>query len=186
MNQVIWYFDGRTTEKTWIETTKTKASPPVLPICLPPPQREHVIAIEELFQSGCLWKSMWAIMEHERAEEGGGGQERRGSPRAIGGPAKQLNGCKQHQDPHVQTFKISAGVMGSAWPLSGCAEPSLLPSNTLYWKGGLCSSSWRLSLWVLKEIHFCSFSLRRSNFPVWPRLNWMVASANLCFYTPSL
>lgn len=44
--------------------------------CLPP-QEEHVIAIEdvELFHSGCLWKSMWAIMMEQ--VRGGGGKEKR-------------------------------------------------------------------------------------------------------------
>lgn len=68
---------------------------------------------------------MWAIMmERERGE--GEGRERKEKkkkvPEGFWGPAKQLNGCKQHLSPHVQTFKISARVMGSAWPLSGCTE----------------------------------------------------------------
>lgn len=73
--------------------------PPPLPHFLPP-QQEHVIAIEdvELFQSGCLWKSMWAIMiELERGGRGGergrvggregGRQEGGGSPSGLYGPA---------------------------------------------------------------------------------------------------
>ncbi|CAB1426567.1 unnamed protein product [Pleuronectes platessa] len=46
-----------------------------------PPQQEHVIAIEdvELLHSGCLWKSMWAIMMERR---GGGGEK---VPQGSGG-----------------------------------------------------------------------------------------------------
>lgn len=92
-----------------------------------PPQREHVIAIEdvELFHSGCLWKSMWAIMMERERERGGRErreEKRKKVPEGFWGPAKQLNCCKQHHSPHVQTFKISARVMGSEWPLSGCTE----------------------------------------------------------------
>lgn len=57
------------------------------PCCLPP-QQEHVIAIEdvELFHSGCLWKSMWAIMmERERGKEEGEKRRKRRSLRAFGG-----------------------------------------------------------------------------------------------------
>lgn len=95
---------------------------------LPPSSAEHVIAIEdvELFHSGCLWKSMWAIMmergrgrEREREKRK---EKKKKVPEGFWGPAKQLNGCKQHHSPHVQTFKISAHVMGSVWPLYGCTE----------------------------------------------------------------
>lgn len=65
--------------------------------------------------------------DNDGARERGGGEGERKEkkkkvPEGFWGPAKQLNGCKQHHSPHVQTFKISAGVMGSAWPLSGCTQ----------------------------------------------------------------
>lgn len=109
---------------------------------LPPSSAEHVIAIEdvELFHSGCLWKSMWAIMM-ERERGGGGGRERKEKkkkvPEGFWGPAKQLNGCKQHHSPHVQTFKISAHVMGSVWPLSGCTEHRRSLPSEVYRTGWL-------------------------------------------------
>lgn len=58
--------------------------------------------------------------------DGGGGREEKKKkvPPGLWGPAQQLNGCKQHHSPHVQTFKISAHVMGSAWPLSGRTKHS--------------------------------------------------------------
>lgn len=55
-------------------------------------------------------------------------EPRRGGPRGL------LGACKQHQDPHVQTFKRSAGVMGSAWPLSGRAQPRRSLPSALYGK----------------------------------------------------
>lgn len=72
---------------------------------------------------------------------GGGGRERKEKktevPEGFWGPAKQLNGCKQHHSPHVQTFKISAHVMGSAWPLSGCTEHRHSLPSAVYRNGWL-------------------------------------------------
>lgn len=114
----------------------------VFPLAASPPQQEHVIAIEdvELFHSGCLWKSMWAIMmerERERGEEEGEKRKKKKVPQGFWGPAKQLNGCKQHHSPHVQTFKISARVMGSAWPLSGCTKHGRSLLSKVYRNGRL-------------------------------------------------
>lgn len=66
------------------QSTKKKSAPGFVlfkmsfPACLPP-QQEHVIAIEdvELFHSGCLWKSMWAIMMEHESGEGEGEREKR-------------------------------------------------------------------------------------------------------------
>lgn len=84
--------------------------------CLPP-QQQHVRAIKafEPLHSERLWKSMWAIMM-ERAEGEGEKRGERGVPQGFWGPAKQLIGYKQHPSPHVQTFKMTACVMGSACP----------------------------------------------------------------------
>lgn len=66
------------------------------------------------------------VGDNDGASEGRGRErekrreKRKKVPEGFWGPAKQLNGCKQHRRPHVQAFKISARVMGSAWPLSGC------------------------------------------------------------------
>lgn len=52
-----------------------------------PSHQEHVIAIEnvELFHSGCLWKSMWAIMmEREREGKKEKKEEKERSLRALG------------------------------------------------------------------------------------------------------
>lgn len=56
------------------------------PRCCLPPQQEHVIAIEdvELFHSGCLWKSMWAIMMERERGEGEGEREERRKRRSLG------------------------------------------------------------------------------------------------------
>lgn len=71
--------------KTWRRTASLPLLKMSFPSCLPP-QREHVIAIEdvELFHSGCLWKSMWAIMmEHERGEGEGEKREEKEGPSGL-------------------------------------------------------------------------------------------------------
>lgn len=76
-----------------------------------------------------------SLEKHVGDNDGGGRKEKKKKvPQGLWGPAKQLSGCKQHHGPHVQTFKISAHVMGSAWPLSGrtkhpCSFPSKLCRN---------------------------------------------------------
>lgn len=72
-------------------------------------------------------------------ERGGGGrkEKKKKVPEGFWGPAKQLNGCKQHHSPHVQTFKISARVMGSAWPLSGCTKHRRSLPSEVYRNGWL-------------------------------------------------
>lgn len=65
--------------------------------------------------------------------DGGGRKEKKKEvPEGLWGPAKQLNCCKQHHSPHVQTFKISAHVMGSARPLSGCTKRRCSFPNEVY------------------------------------------------------
>lgn len=77
------------------------------------------------------------VGDNDGARERGGGrggrkEKKKTVPEGLWGPAKQLNGCKQHHGPHVQTFKISARVMGSAWPLSGCTKHQCsFPSEVL-------------------------------------------------------
>lgn len=94
--------------------------------CLPP-QQEHVIAIEGHRAVSLRMSLEKHVGDNDGARgrrgAGGGREEKKKKvPRGLWGPAKQLNGCKQHHSPHVQTFKISARVMGSAWPLSGCTK----------------------------------------------------------------
>lgn len=94
--------------------------------CLPP-QREHVIAIEGHRAVSLRMSLEKHVGDNDGARgrrgAGGGREEKKKKvPQGLWGPAKQLNGCKQHHSPHVQTFKISARVMGSAWPLSGCTK----------------------------------------------------------------
>lgn len=74
-----------------------------------------------------------SLEKHVGDNDGGGRKEKKKKvPQGLWGPAKQLNGCKQHHGPHVQTFKISAHVMGSAWPLSGRTKhPCSFPSKVL-------------------------------------------------------
>lgn len=79
-----------------------------------PPQQEHVIAIEdvELFHSGCLWKSMWAIMmelerenEKERGEGEGEKRRERRSLRAFGGllsSSTAANSITVHMCKHLR------------------------------------------------------------------------------------
>lgn len=69
--------------------------------------------------------------------DGGGGrkEKKKKVPQGLWGPAQQLSGCKQHHSPHVQTFKISAHVMGSAWPLSGCTKHSCSFPGKVYRNG---------------------------------------------------
>lgn len=92
-------------------------------------------------------RAVWLRMSLEKhvgdndgaRERGGGGrkEKKKKVPQGFWGPAKQLNGCKQHHSPHVQTFKISACVMGSAWPLSGCTEHRRSLPTAIYRNGWL-------------------------------------------------
>ncbi len=82
-------------------------------------------------------------------EKGGGGggrkEKKKTVPQGFWGPAKQLNVCKQHHSPHVQTFKISARVMGSAWPLSGCTKHRHSLPLKFTEMGGLSCTSFAVS-----------------------------------------
>ncbi|KAK1905578.1 30S ribosomal protein S3 [Dissostichus eleginoides] len=77
-----------------------------------PPQQEHVIAIEdvELFHSGCLWKSMWAIMmERERGEGEGEKRRKRRSLRAFGGllsSSTAANSITVHMCKHLRYLLV--------------------------------------------------------------------------------
>lgn len=109
------------------------------------------------------------VGDNDGARERGGGrggrkEKKKTVPEGLWGPAKQLNGCKQHHSPHVQTFKISARVMGSAWPLSGrtklqCSFPSEVYSNGWLCPSPVLRSSVRLNFDVFLLITFVDFSV---------------------------
>lgn len=80
-----------------------------------------------------------SLEKHVGDNDGGGGrkEKKKKFPQGLWGPAQQLSGCKQHHSPHVQTFKISARVMGSAWPLSGRTKHSCSFPGKVYRNGWL-------------------------------------------------
>ncbi|KAF0027686.1 hypothetical protein F2P81_020427 [Scophthalmus maximus] len=75
-------------------------------------KQEHVIAIEavEPFHSGCLWKSMWAIMmERERGREREKGKKKRRSPEGFGGllgSSAAANSITVHMCKHLRYLLV--------------------------------------------------------------------------------